>query len=176
MFLFPIRKKSRQLLLNALAGASIFLFLLAFFMQITSRFTGLEKSIDYVFLAAIALLLISILFRAVFKTSVNAGFIGFEGLDFMLMAKDKQSRINIPDEKIEKIAFKPGHSADDYRPASFLLGLVGLFLGQYDGADSVLMIRSAFGFSQYHVKFENDNQLKLFMDKLKKHPKAEIIP
>jgi hypothetical protein len=175
MLLFPIKKKSRQLMLRILIGTSVFLFLLALFLQMTSGFTGLEKSIEYVFLAALGFLLISVLFRTVLKTSVNAGFIGFSDTDFFILDKDKQMQIEIPIEKIDQIAFKPGHSADAYPPVSYLLGAVGLFLDYYDGADSVLMVKSASGLFHYHVQFKTANQLEVFLSLLKKHPKAVII-
>ena len=162
-------------MLKALIGTAVILFLLALFMQMTSQITGMGKIIDYAFLAAVGFLLISILFRVIFKTSVDAGYIGFEGQDIFLMAKDKQGRTEIPNEKIGQIVFKPGHSAGDYPPVAFLMGAVGLFLGSYEGDDSVIMIQSAFGISQYHVKFETATQLEVFISFLKEHPKAVII-
>lgn len=175
MFLFSIRKKSRQLMLKTLIGTAVFLFLLALFLQMTSRFTGIQKSIDYVFMAALGFLFISILFRIVFKTSVDAGYIGFEGQDLFLMPRNKQSRIDIPNEKIEQMVFKPGHSAGDYPPVAFLLGALGLFLGSYDGDDSVLLVRSEFGLAQYNVKFETASQMEVFVNLLEKHPKAVLL-
>lgn len=175
MLLFPITKKTRQLMLRILIGTSVFLFLLALFLQMTSRYTGLGKSIDYVFLTALGFLMTSILFRAILKTSVNAGFIGFSDADFYILDKDKQMQIEIPAEKIDRIIFRPGHSADNHPPVSYLLGAVGLFLGSYDGDDSVLFVKSGYGPMQYHVKFKTTNQLEVFLSILKKHPKAVVI-
>ncbi|MEE4177383.1 MAG: hypothetical protein V2I46_07730 [Bacteroides sp.] len=162
-------------MLRILIGTSVFLFLLALFLQMTSRFTGLGKNIDYVFLAALGFLFISILFRTVLKTSVNAGFISFSDADFFILDKDKQTQIEIPADKIEQVLFKPGHSADYHPPVSYLLGAVGLFLGSYEGDDSVLLVKSGFGPLQYNVKFETASQLEIFLDILKNHPNAVII-
>lgn len=175
MFLFPIVKKSRQLVVKILSGTTILLVLLAFFLRITSRFTGLDSAIDYFFAAALIMLIAALLFRVVFKTTVDAGFVGFDGPDFFIKGKSKSFHIDIPAEKIERIAFKPGHSAESYPTATLFLGLFGLLLGNYEGTDSMLIVHSEFGISHYHMKFETDRQMEIFEDILKKHPKAVIL-
>jgi|GEM_PF-6265127 hypothetical protein len=175
MFMFPIVKKSRQIIVQFLYGAGASLLLLSFFLQITSRFTGIGKLTDYVFLAGLVLLISALAFRLIFKTTVDAGFIGFDGPDFFIKGKDKSFHIDIPADKIERIAFKPGHSAESYPAVSFLLGAIGLFLGSNDGADSMLMFKSDYGVSQYFMKFETDRQMEIFEGILKKHPKAVIL-
>ncbi len=175
MFLFPIVKKSRQLVLKFISGAAVSLLLLSLFLQITSRFTGVSKLTDYVFLTGLALLIMALAFRFIFKTTVDAGFVGFDGPDFFIKGKDKSFHIDIPADQIERIAFRPGHSAESYPAISFLLGAIGLFLGSNDGADSMLMLKSTYGISHYHLKFETDRQMEIFKDILKKHPKAVIL-
>lgn len=175
MFLFPIVKKSRQLVVKALSGTTILLVLLAVFLRITSRFTSLGWLFDYLFVAGAIMLIVTLLFRVIFKTTVDAGFVGFNGPDFFIKGKDKSFHIDIPAEKIERIVFKPGHSADTYPAASFFLGLVGLIWGSHEGTDSLLMIHSEYGISHYHMKFETDRQIEIFEGILKKHPKAVIL-
>jgi hypothetical protein len=175
MFLFPIVKKSRQLIIKLLSGTGVTLFLLALFLQITSGFTGLDWLTDYLFLSGLIFLAAAILIRIVFKTTADAGFVGFDGLDFFIKGRDKSFHLDIPNEKIEQIAFKPGKSADSYPLVSLFLGAIGLFFGNNEGTDSLLMLKSSYGISHYHMKFETDRQMEIFEDVLKKHPKAVIL-
>lgn len=175
MFLFPIVKKSRQLVVKILSRTTILVVVLAVFLRITSRFTGLDWLIDYLFVAGVLLLMVIFLLRVVFKTTVDSGFLGFNGFDFFIKGKNKSYHIDIPFEKIERIEFKPGNSAETYPTATLFFGLFGLILGNYEGTDSLLTVHSDFGISNYHMKFETDRQIEIFKDILKKHPKAVIL-
>lgn len=175
MFLFPIVKKSRQMVVKTLGGAGILLVLLAVFFRITSRITGLDQAVDYFFAAGAIMLIVTLLFRVIFKTTVDAGFVGFNGPDFFIKGKDKSFHIDIPAEKIERIAFKPGHSAETYPTATLFFGVFGLLFGNYEGTDSLLMVHSEYGIAHYHMKFETDRQIEIFTDLLRKHPKAVIL-
>jgi hypothetical protein len=175
MLLFPIVKKSRQLVVKILSRTTILVVVLAFFLRLSSRFTGLDWLIDYLFAAGVILLVVVFLFRIVFKTTVDSGFVGFNGPDFFIKGKNKSFHIDIPFEKIERIEFKPGHSAETYPTATLFFGLFGMLLGNYEGTDSLLTVHSDFGVSHYHMKFETDRQIEIFSDILKKHPKAVIL-
>ena len=174
MFLFPAVKKSRQLVLKTLSVTTILLVLFAFFLRITSRFTSLDRVIDYFFAAGVIMLIVALLFRVIFKTTVDAGFVGFNGPDFFIKGKNKSFHINIPAEKIERIAFNPDRSAESYPATTLFFGLFGLLLGNYEGTDSLLIVHSDYGISHYHMKFETDRQIEIFFNEIKKHPKAVI--
>lgn len=145
------------------------------FLLFITQFNNPGQIPEYLFLAGLLLLVAGLIFRAVFKTTVDAGFVGFEGYDFFMKSTDKSQRIDIANDRINQIVFKPGHSSDTYRPFAILYGLAGMFLGSHDGTDSELILKSDYGAAKYFMKFENHRQIEIFEDLIKKHPKAVIL-
>ncbi|GEM_PF-4383904 len=103
------------------------------------------------------------------------GFLGFSRGSFFIFDTGKTSHLNIPRYKISRVVFKAGPAAGNFPWYAYMMGLPGLLFGGYDGAGSLLEIKSAFGLMRFYLRFDNKTQKYHFINTIKTHPATLLL-